>query len=323
MSPIFVAGTEMADPPRQSKKSFLNADGVALLSGGVDSFVGAASLLDAGLKPMLVSHMNSSSASAAINAITPTLKKLGAPARPISMTARNVEKDREGESSQRARSLLYMGLACLVADGMGLNDVWLNENGVMAVHVPLTAARAGSLSTRTASPRVLTEFSRLASAALGREIKISNRLVTFTKPEVTALAGTLGIGPLLAHTVSCWQIGRNPEHCGRCVPCLIRQISHEYAHMVDRNYLARPLDMIPNGASWASTAKDNLFHLLMQAVAIDSADEDDLMLDQPELLDAGPGLSVQQSVDMHKRWAMQCLEVAENHPYSRSILQGA
>ena len=119
--------------------------------------------------------------------------------------------------------MLYMGLACLVADGMSASRVFLNENGIMAIHAPLTAARSGSFSTRTASPRVILEFASLASIALDRDMTIDNTLVQFTKPEVAKLGIDLGVGDQLKKTVSCWQIGRTPEHCGRCVPCLVRE----------------------------------------------------------------------------------------------------
>ncbi|MEV1170739.1 7-cyano-7-deazaguanine synthase [Nonomuraea sp. NPDC049784] len=319
----FIAGTDMSDPPRQHTKAFpRTVDGVALLSGGVDSLVGAAVLLAEGSKPLLLSHMNSPSASDAINKIAPELSRRGAPAHPVTLTARKAQKDIAGENSQRARSLLYMGLGCLIAVGMGVQNVWLNENGVMAVHVPLTTARSGSLSTRTASPRLLTEFSKLASAALDAKVTVQNRLVAHTKPEVTIWGRDLDLTTLLTATVSCWQVGRNPAHCGRCIPCLIRQVSHEYARVPDRHYLSYPFDEIPPDSPWGPVARDNVFHLLTQAVELHQADEYDLMWDKPDLLDSGPGLTIEASVSMHKRWAAQVLEVANAHAFSNAVLNG-
>jgi hypothetical protein len=319
----FVESSGMSAPPRTSRRPFPDVDTVALLSGGVDSFVGAVALLEAGMRPLFVSHKNSPSASDAIGAVTEALRARGAPANPDTLTARKRGRETGRENSQRTRSLLYVGLACLVADGLGLSEVWINENGVMAVHAPLTVARAGSFSTRTANPRVMREIERLASDALGRPIAVNNRLVAMTKPEVAELADRLGVASTLPRTVSCWQIGRSPEHCGRCVPCIMRRISHEYASVPDCTYATNPLDDVPSGESWATVANDNLFHMLMQAVEIDgAADESDLMLEYPEVLNSGRGLSVAQSVDMHKRWATQCLTVARSHPYSLSILEG-
>ena len=129
------------------------------------------------------------------------------------------------ESSQRSRTLLFVGAACVVAAVGGSNQVWLNENGIMALHLPLTAARIGSLSTHTASPPIVERMRALASDVLGGQLRVDNHLVAMTKPEVVERAVALGAGAQLQDTVSCWSIGRTRTHCGICAPCLIRRIS--------------------------------------------------------------------------------------------------
>lgn len=76
------------------------------------------------------------------------------------------------ESSQRSRTFLFVGAAALVAALAGSHEVVLNENGVMALHLPLTAARIGSLSTHTASPPILDRMRTLSSEVLGNPLRV-------------------------------------------------------------------------------------------------------------------------------------------------------
>lgn len=316
----FVLDAAPADPPRQGVTPHPAGDCVALLSGGVDSFVGAAELLSSGSVPLYLSHKNSGAASTALAAVVPVLEAFGGPADTISFTARRTQEDTlAGESSQRARSMIYMGLAAVLATAHGLERVWINENGVMAVHVPLTEARAGSFSTRTASPRAVAQWAEFCATALDATVTIDNLLVGRTKPEVARLGVDLGVGPYLPQTVSCWSIGRTHVHCGRCTPCLIRQISHEWAGVDDNEYDAHPFDELPTGPAEA-VARDNVSHLLQLAIDLDEQPDDILMLDYPELCNVVPPQTRQTSLDMHRRWSRQALEVAERHAYARSQL---
>lgn len=315
----FVPDAQPAPAIRPRGREHPASSGVALLSGGVDSFVGAAKLLTDGGRPLLLSHKNSSAAGAALNAIMPSLTERGAPAEPLSFTARRMGGG-EGEGSQRARSMVYMGLAALLACASGHDEIWINENGVMAVHLPLTEARTGSFSTRTASPRAIAQFARFVEAALGRRITVSNLLVTMTKPEVAELGVALGVGDVLPQTVSCWSVGRTSSHCGRCVPCLIRQISHEWASVPANPYDTLPMDALPTEPAAAAVARDNVSQMLQLATDLLDRPDELLQLDYPELLDVAAPLTVASSLAMHRRWAEQIIDVAQRHAYTRGQL---
>jgi hypothetical protein len=60
--------------PRMAQTPFVAHDGVALISGGQDSFVGALDLLDAGEHPLLLSHSASGATNAAQNAVEAILR---------------------------------------------------------------------------------------------------------------------------------------------------------------------------------------------------------------------------------------------------------
>jgi hypothetical protein len=176
-----------AGPPRQGAEH-PECDCVALLSGGVDSYTGVLALLESGRHPLLISHNNPGTARYQRAAEA----GLGLPTEQF--IAFRADPHRSGsvfpgnEGSQRTRTMLFMGVAALAAVALGIDEVHLSENGVMAVHVPMSAARVGSLSTRTAAPGVVAKMADLASRFFDTPITIRNDLVTMTKPEVVAWA---------------------------------------------------------------------------------------------------------------------------------------
>src|SRR5207302_1625459 len=88
------------------------------------------------------------------------------------------------DPSQRSRTLLYAGVAALIAAAHSLREVTLAENGVMAVNCPLTPGRISSFSTQTAHPDALSLMSQLFSTVFATSITIVNPLIHMTKTEV-------------------------------------------------------------------------------------------------------------------------------------------
>ncbi len=314
----FVREENPAPQPRQSRKAFPETNCIALLSGGIDSLTGAGLLLRGGRVPLYISHQNSGAVGRALKAVENALHDIGPSAGRFTFTAHLQNAD--ADSTQRSRSMLYMGIACLLATCLDLPGIYLNENGIMAINAPLTEARIGSYSTHTASPNIIRDFARLATTALGHKLSIRNILATYTKPEVVEHAVGLGLGDVLPDTVSCWWIGRTNQHCGYCIPCIVRQISCEYAGAPDVIYREHPLDHIPPDARWRDPATDNVVHLCTHVAALAEADDIDLELDFTELLNCGDQLTREQSFDMHRRWARQCLAILRTHPTAARFL---
>jgi hypothetical protein len=219
--------------------SFL-ADAVMLFSGGLDSFIGAADGLAAGQKLLLVGHYDHPTTSipqgTAFAAIAGRF--VGAAVQlglyvlpPTNLTG-------ESETSTRSRSFLFMSLAALVASGTPETDrLVIPENGLIALNAPLTSTRLGSLSTRTAHPHTLA-LMRRALAALGMPQQIEAPYAFQTKGEMVAGSGVRGfILGSTSQTMSCahpgvdhWQKGGSAfQHCGYCLPCLIRRAALSHA----------------------------------------------------------------------------------------------
>jgi 7-cyano-7-deazaguanine synthase in queuosine biosynthesis len=308
-----------APPPRMARKPFGDHDCVALISGGQDSFTGALDLLDDDRKPLLLSHSASGAVNAAQNAVEAILRSIDPSIARLKLSAGKARgQSFPGmESSQRCRTLLFVGAAALVAALGGSDEVVLNENGVMALHLPLTAARIGSLSTHTASPPILERMGALASAVFGSNLRVENRLVAMTKPEVVGRAVALGHGNDMVHTVSCWQIGRTSRHCGICAPCLLRRISCEHHGVAD---VAYDVDVFGDaGALEDPRARDNLAHLISLIEDLGELSDIELEYEYPELFAGAPMLSLGDAIALHRRWATEASAVMFSHPVPTSL----
>lgn len=210
------------------------ADTVCLLSGGLDSFVGAIDLLDAGHRLAFVGHQSSgggatSRAQAAVGKIlegaygddrVPYLHLFVSPP---------ALQGRRSESSTRSRSLLFLGLALATASGVGATRLVVPENGFISLNVPLTPSRLGSLSTRTTHPHFIALLNALLSKiGIPTSLELPYRFAT--KGELlSACTNQKVLRQGLPHTVSCshTEAGRyqgDPNlQCGRCVPCVVRR----------------------------------------------------------------------------------------------------
>jgi hypothetical protein len=315
----FQPASTLADPPRQSRTRVpAETDCIALLSGGVDSFAGAIELINSSRHPLLVSHIAGGATTTAQSRVAAALRDYRAGASRKHFRAQRERTFPGDDSSQRSRTLLYVGLAAVAAAQLEVEDVYLNENGIMAIHVPLTAARIGSLSTQTASPFVMERFANLASEILGNPVAVRNLFLTKTKPEV--VEGVLGSPPAnaLQDTVSCWQIGRTRQHCGYCIPCVMRRVSFEWNTTRDVTYATDVFN--DHEVLIDARVRDNLVHLGLVTQDFLKKSDLELELEYPELLNTGSNATSHDVLAMHKRWAGQVEEVLFPQPVMRGLI---
>ena len=229
-------------PPRPlrvpaSEGSF---DGVCLLSGGLDSLIGAIDLLeDDPERRLLLLGVEDSTISAGRQT---RLYDALAEAYPERVSLRQSwlilrkPNDRQDHSlaatrerTTRSRSILFIAsaLACAAALGPEV-PVYVPENGLIGINVPLVPARAGSLSTRTTHPAFV---SRLVN--FGQSVGVGNPIINplrfKTKGEAvtsclnsTLLASTATTSISCAHPTAGRYTGTSGP-CGYCYPCLIRR----------------------------------------------------------------------------------------------------
>lgn len=214
----------------QHKKSgdilYPDNNSVALLSGGLDSFIGIIDLIEKGLNPYAVSQKVNDDAKKQREIVSLFSKDM-----PLVQLNHNVHvPNGESPPSQRARSIIFLAYGILIACCLDKHrqgeqvTLYMCENGYISLNPPLTQIRIGSLSTRTTHPVFLNLFQQLLNET-GLKIKIENPYQYKTKGQM--LTECLNQGILSSYASSTTSCGRyrvhKHKHCGRCVPCLVRR----------------------------------------------------------------------------------------------------
>jgi hypothetical protein len=218
-------------PPRATAPSF---NSFALFSGGLDSLIGAIDTLERGAAPLLISHAGDGSTSDSQNALFESLKQHYQ--RPFDRLRvwmnfpKGLVRNVDSENTTRGRSFLFFAAGVFACSGLsGAFTLRVPENGLIALNVPLDPLRLGALSTRTTHPFYMARWNDLL-AAVGIPGRVQNPYWNQTKGEMVAQCGNRKLLAKLAPTsLSCssptkgrWA-GRGIEHCGYCLPCLIRR----------------------------------------------------------------------------------------------------
>lgn len=226
-----------APQPDIIRKSLeLAADAVCLFSGGLDSLAGAIDQLDSGRRLALVGHnargahrFSSPRQTALHQALSAAYGNDAATLLQFWITPD--AKIGKNEPTQRGRSILFLTLGALVASALGAGTpLIVPENGFISLNAPLTPGRLGSFSTRTTHPHTLELFEQLL-AALGLDVPIEFPYRFLTKGELlAACADQLRLSATARTSNSCAHPNerqadpaRPQDHCGYCVPCIIRR----------------------------------------------------------------------------------------------------
>lgn len=223
-----------------ARNDFLDrVDGVSLFSGGMDSYCGAYEFMSSGKNIVFVGFKEYDRLKDIQEELLCSLKSVipGAEMLLFRFTAKAYapigQELRLSENTSRSRSFLFLCAALSVAEIIGDGiPVYIPENGFIGLNLPMTPSRKGSCSTRTTHPYFLRMFNDLISK-LGINHRIINPYAFSTKREmVLQYKDRPGFVANLHKTISCshprngrWQGITQPENCGYCYPCLIRQSS--------------------------------------------------------------------------------------------------
>ncbi|OYW24891.1 MAG: hypothetical protein B7Z55_00900 [Planctomycetales bacterium 12-60-4] len=229
-------------PPR-----FARAEIACLFSGGLDSLIGAIDLLHESKvqRVALVGHHDPNIGGVEKDQ-KQLLKELQS-AFPLQCEPVLVGVGHSGKSPEitmRSRSLLFIALGISVAAHLGDGTpLLIPENGTIALNVPLTPARRGSCSTRTAHPHYLMLLQKwLRSVGLNHPLQ--NPLAGKTKGEaVTECSDAILLAKVAAKSTSCakpghtrWWARRNAAACGQCMPCIYRRAALHKAGLDNEVY---------------------------------------------------------------------------------------
>lgn len=306
----------------------IEADSVCLLSGGIDSLAGAVALLEAGRWPVLLSHETGNPVTRrSRDHARRCLQQRYGPVPSVSIylasapgrhTRWPYPDEADQEPSRRSRSLLPLAASAALADAMGVSEVWVPENGVMAAQLPLTRARVGTFTTRTTHPRWLQGLASLFSDLLNRPIQIANPLLTLTKAEILEHILLRHLGEeAIRGTDSCWAIGRQALSCGGCIPCLVRGFAFAHCGLAPEATASDPFEGSPQKAR--SEGRRNLTSLLSLVRDFSVLDAPALRMRYPEL--AWLGLEWEQTLATFRRFAVEVAAVCRrHHPWAGQVL---
>ncbi len=227
-------------------------DSVCLFSGGLDSFVGAIDLLAASKKTVFVSHYRDVSTKSQVICADKLEEEYGDfYSHHVRANVSFDKNDMTGlgtETTTRGRSFIFFALAVLAASSMdgGITPLYVPENGLISLNVPLDPLRLGAWSTRTTHPFYMALWQKLLDN-LGLGAKLLNPYRFKTKGEMLSACTNVAFLKKYADiTISCssfskgrWK-GRPPGHCGYCTPCLIRRASIHAAFGVDSTNYSIP-----------------------------------------------------------------------------------
>jgi hypothetical protein len=286
-------------------------DCVCLFSGGLDSFVGAVDLLAHNAKPIFVSHYWDASTSSQklcaqrIGAVYGDLE-------PRHVRAHvgfpdDLVKGSSPEKTTRGRSFLFLALATMAASGLASPVIYIPENGLISLNVPLDPLRIGAWSTRTTHPFYLARWQELIDR-IGISGTIANPYRFKTKGEM--LSGCANKGLVQKHaadTISCSSVtkarwkGLPPGHCGHCTPCLIRRAAIRAAFKSDpTTYTLQNLAAKPLHARSAESEHIRSFQLMARRLS-KSPEIEEILIHKPGPLSDYPAADIAHYAGVFRR----------------------
>jgi 7-cyano-7-deazaguanine synthase in queuosine biosynthesis len=132
------------------------------------------------------------------------------------------------EKGQRTRALVYLALGAATAAQAGTDTLWVYENGVGALNLPLSKSQLGVDNYRGVHPVTLVMFEELLELTMDRPVRIRDPFLFRTKADLCKALIQGGIGDLVSKTVSCdgfaQRVARRAQ-CGVCTSCVLRRQS--------------------------------------------------------------------------------------------------
>lgn len=223
-------------------------DKFCMLSGGLDSFIGAADLLMRTKNVAFIGHYGGGKGVKPFQQAVNNLLKSEFDLDDNQFFNFNATPLKGVEDSTRTRSLLFFAHAIILASCSHKEvELYIPENGLISLNIPLTNSRLGSSSTRTTHPYYMGLLQSLLND-LGLKIILCNPYQFKTKGEMMDESVKKDfIAQNYQMTMSCshpdqgrYQGLSKPSHCGTCLPCTIRRASILKAFGTDQTVYRDP-----------------------------------------------------------------------------------
>ncbi len=234
--------------PLRYKTDKFEFEAISMLSGGLDSFIGAIDLLNRNIDTAFLGHYGG-----------------GKGVKPYQDTINNllIEKYKVNlnnffnfyaaplnchEDSSRTRSFMFFTHAIILASSFKRKTkIYIPENGLISLNIPLTNTRLGTSSTRTTHPYYLDLFQELINK-LDLNSELTNLYQFKTKGEmISECKNNKFLEDNYNKTMSCshpdlprYKGKSKSMHCGTCLPCIIRRSSIYSAYGTDKTQYFDP-----------------------------------------------------------------------------------
>ncbi len=240
------------NPPCAKRQKRFDCDCVSLLSGGVDSLVGAIDLIEDNQKPIFISQVVRGDAKTQ----TVYAERIRNES-PHFQWSHKIHPPRgESEGSTRGRSIVFFAFAALAASAIEVQsgssvNIYVPENGFISLNIPLNSGRMGSFSTKTTHPIYLKGIQNIWNK-VGISLNLIMPYQFKTKGEVLVECKNQELlKELVFQSVSCGKYRvYKMQHCGRCVPCLVRRAAFKHWGEVDKTlggYYSNQIERINYG----------------------------------------------------------------------------
>jgi hypothetical protein len=216
---------------------------------------------------------------------------------------------------------MFLSIAALAARRSGHSElVMIAENGQMAIHLPLSAARIGAFSTHTAHPDFVYMAGEFFSELLGHPVRITNPYLYRTKAEV--IAKLISVHPeAVKLSVSCWRgsrLSQNYNHCGECIPCLIRRVAVEFHGVILPEYERDLLSLNVGTLPPSDEGRRNATELAEFAYTFDAQSDAEIEFDYPDLV--SEHIDRVEAIRMYRRFAKEAQLVLSRYTGMMSLL---
>lgn len=136
------------------------------------------------------------------------------------------------EPSQRTRGFLFLTLGAVTALNAGASELSIFENGIGAINLPYDASQISSANTRAVHPLALLKMSDFVRRLHGEEFMFKSPFLFQTKGEMCRHPTVQSLSAYIPRTFSCDGFpvqAKNKPQCGSCTSCLLRRLSLQSA----------------------------------------------------------------------------------------------
>lgn len=297
-----------------------NPNCVVLFSGGTDSLC---ALVDAfgnhGLHPVAVRHRAASQIHKwqmdLMHGVRRAFPSWTFPHLSFTMHRRGTG---DSDPAQRTRPFLFAALGTAIAASLGIDRVFLPDNGYVSVNPQISSELAGALASRGTHPTLLRLLTELNEILFEAPIVIENPLAHRTRAEALKVLRELDCPHLLKQTHTCGNHCGRPRdqpHCGYCSQCVDRRFASLAASLAEFDPVeSYGLDIftaaLPDGEARKIPLLYRQFARETQILS-----DDDMVARHPELLgciDPDNPLALTQVIDVLRRHAHEVLAVMED-----------